>query len=479
MEEEKLLRLKEVLSNNLYKFVGYFLTDYLSYAVPEFHKEIYSILPTTKRLVLAAPRGFAKSSISSIFYPLWAALFQKQKDICIVSATEGLAVEMLRAIKRELESNRRILSFFGDLKSDKWSESHIITTTGVNIRARGAGGQIRGFRPSLVILDDIETDEGVISEEQRKKLKDWVFKACLNTLLPDGQFIVVGTILHPLSLLSDLLQIKNNWDKLKFQAYKGEQIEGNEIWKALWSHERLQQRKAEIGSTRFSSEYLNNPLLDESSPIKEENIRYWEELPKQYSAVIAVDPAYSDETTSDYKVAVLVFCDQNANRYLIHYIRTHEPIGEFQDAIINLFVQYRNVITAVGVPNSGVEKAFFDSFMKKCEARQIYPPVIELKNSFTVAGTSVSVRNKKARVTAALQPLFEQGKYYIHANHIEAREELLTIGSSRWDDICDSMAYVESIIQIPYFQNTEEAENKKYYFDGETPTKKEDFAYGL
>jgi phage terminase large subunit-like protein len=461
MDIEKIRLLKEVLSNDLYKFVQYFLMGYLSYAVPDFHKEIYSILPKTKRLVLAAPRGFAKSSISSIFYPIWCALFAKERDICIVSATEGLAVEMLRAIKRELESNRRILTFFGDMKSSKWAENHIILSNGVNIRARGAGGQIRGFRPSLVILDDIETDEGVESEEQRKKLKNWVFKACLNTLLPEGQFVVVGTILHPLSLLADLLTIKNGWNKLKFQAYKGEQKEGQELWKALWSHERLQQRKAEIGSTRFSSEYLNNPLLDESSPIKEEHIRYWEEMPKQYSSVIAVDPAYSDEDSSDYKVAVLVSCDQAANRYLAHYIRTHQPIGEFQDSVINLYLRNRSNLTGLGIPNSGVEKAFFDSFLKKCDERKIYPPIVELKNTFTNSTTSVSARNKKSRVVAALQPLFEQGKYYISPDHIEAREELLTIGSSRWDDLVDAMAYAEQLIQ-PYAAGNQEEFQDEY-----------------
>jgi hypothetical protein len=35
--------------------------------------------------------------------------------------------------------------------------------------------------------------------------------------------------------------------------------------------------------------------------------------------------------------------------------------------------------------------------------------------------------------------------------HVEAREELLTIGSSRWDDLVDSLAYAESIIQPVYF----------------------------
>jgi len=358
----------------------------------------------------------------------------------------------------------------GDLRTDKWTENHIILKTGSQIRARGAGGQIRGFRPDVIVCDDIETDESVESEEQRKKIKDWLFKACLNTLLPDGQFIIIGTIIHPLSVLADLLAMDNGWQKRKYQAYiNGEQQDGKELWGELWNHGKLQERKAEIGSWAFSSEYLNNPVANETAPIKEGQIRYWTELPKQYSCVIAVDPAYSDDETADFKVAAVVAIDQAMNRYLITYVRTHEPLGDFQDSIINLFLNYRSILTGVGIPNSGVEKGFFDSFLKRCEERKLLSiPVVELKNTFTNTTTNISARNKKARVVAALQPLFEQGRYYIHGNHIEARDELLTIGSSRWDDVVDSMAYAEQILQPVFYdaqpENYQE-EEKIYHGD--------------
>jgi hypothetical protein len=422
---------------------------------------MYDLIPISPRIALASPRGHGKSTIASVFYPLWLALFEKRKDITIISASEGLAIEWLRKIKRELEINRRIIAFFGELKSDKWSEGQIIlkNSTRVNIRARGAGGQIRGFRPDVLICDDLETNESVESEEQRKKLKDWIFKDCLNTLMPEGQFIIIGTIIHPLSVLSDLLVADNGWFSKKYQAYKdGKQEKGNELWGELWSHERLQQRKREIGSWAFASEYMNNPISDETVPIKEDQIRYWKEFPTQYSSVITVDPAYSDDEKADYKTAVHIAIDQQMNRYAASYVRTHQPIGEFQDAIINLWLQNKNTVTAIGIPNSGVEKAFFDSFLKKCEERKLYPPVVELKNSFTQTGTSISIRGKKARVTAALQPLFEQGKYFISPNHIELRDELLTIGSSRWDDCVDCLAYGEQILQ-PYFANDMEVDN--------------------
>ena len=456
MDKETVLKYYKLFSSSFLEFVKYFCKEYLTSDIPPFHLEIYDLLPKSKRIVIASPRGHGKSTISSVFYPIWLSLFAKRGDITIISASESLAIEWLRKIKREFETNRKILAFFGDLKSDKWTENHIILKNDkrVNIRARGAGGQIRGFRPDCLIMDDLETNESVESEEQRKKLKDWIFKDCLNTLLPEGQFVVIGTIIHPLSVLADLLVADNGWVHKKYQAYiDGRQEAGNELWKALWSHEKLQERKREIGSWAFASEYMNNPVSDETVPIKEHQIRYWTEFPLTYSGVLAVDPAYSDEEKSDYKVCSHIVIDQQMNRYLSSYIRTHSPIGEFQDAIINLWLSNRNTITAIGVPNSGVEKSFFDSFLKKCDERKLYPPVVELKNSFTQTGTSVSIRNKKARVTAALQPLFEQGKYFIHPNHIEARDELLTIGTSRWDDVVDTMAYAEQIL-CPVFQDT-------------------------
>ncbi len=446
------------------EFVKYFCKDHLVVDIPDFHKEIYGLLPACPRLVLASPRGHAKSRICSVFYPLWLALFQRRADILIISASEGLAVDWIRLIKREIELNPKIRMFFGDLKSDKWSESQFILKNEkrATIRGKGAGGQIKGLRPDVLICDDIETPEEVESEEQRKKLKDWLMKAALPALTPDGQLVIIGTIDHPLSVLADLLAVDNGWVKRNYAAYydlktqtRLPQVAGNELWKGFWTHERLQQKKREIGTWAFASQYMNDPISDETAPIKEAQIRYWKVFPEVYSSVLAVDPAYSDDEKSDYKVCSHIVIDQQMNRYLAHYIRSHMPIGEFQDSIINLWLQNKHTITAIGIPNSGVEKAFFDGFLRKCGERKLYPPVVELKNSFVQTGTSISMRGKKARVTAALQPLFEQGKYFIHPDHIEARDELLTIGSSRWDDVVDTMAYAEQIL-TPNFQLQEE-----------------------
>lgn len=443
-------------------FAREFLPHLLTNSVPEFHLEIYGLLKNEQRLVMAAPRGFAKSTLTTVIYPVWlAAVGCLRKDVCVVSASEGLAIEMMRRVKRELEGNKRLSEYFNSghsFRTEKWSESHFITKTGVQFRAKGAQGQIRGFRPDCLILDDIETDESVESEEQRKKLKEWLFKACLNTLMPNGQFIIIGSIIHPLSVLSDLLLVDNGWTKRKYQAYKqARQEAGYELWPELWHHNRLQARKREIGSFAFSSEYLNDPVSDETAPIKPNQIRYWKELPEQISLVIAVDPAYSEDDKADYKVAALVGVDQQGNHYLVSYIRTHAGCGEFFNAIINLWIYNRGKVTAIGVPNSGTEKQFFKAFVDHCNSKKCYPPIVELKNSF-ITQTGSSVRQKKSRIIASLQPLFEAGKYYINASHNEALDELLTIGSSRWDDIVDAMCYAEQIL-TPAFEDMSNAQD--------------------
>jgi len=429
-------QLAELWSNDIGAFVEDLLPHFLTHSTPDFHKEIYGVLQKEKRIALAAPRGFAKSTIVSVFYVLHQALFGFYKDICIISASEGLAIEWLRKIKREIESNGILNAIFGDMRSDKWSEGHIILKNGVNIRARGAGGQIRGFRPDLVILDDIETDESVTSEEQRNKLREWVYKACLNTLVPNGQFIIIGTLLNQLSLLQEILDTQKEWFKKKYQAYKdGIQEKGHELWATLWSHERLQTRKSEIGTFAFATEFMNDPVSNETSPIKSHQLRIWENLPSQMSCVIAVDPAYSEDERADWKVAVCVGIDEKMNRYLLNYIRCHYPSGEYIDAILNMWLQNKNICTGLGMPKSGGDTEFWNSFMRRAEERKLYPPMMELKNSFT-DGTNVTHKKKVNRVVAALQPLFENGKYYINQNHTEAKEELLMIGASRHDDLC-------------------------------------------
>jgi len=78
------------------------------------------------------------------------------------------------------------------------------------IAAYGAGQGVCGAknassRPGLIVADDIEDPEHVISEEQREKLREWFTGTLLHAGHPGTNVIVVSTVLHHDSLLANLV----------------------------------------------------------------------------------------------------------------------------------------------------------------------------------------------------------------------------------------------------------------------------------
>lgn len=419
------------------------------------HLDIFDSLKTANYFAGVMPRGHGKSTLGLILYSIHYALFRAVGDISLISASEQFILnEIVRPIKLEFESNEMLKQCFGELKTHKWSETYFVIKNGVAFEAGGIGGQLRGGRRGLICLDDLEDDESVNSEDQRTKLRNRINKELIPKLLPGGQIIYFGTPISTLSYIWNLFKNEKGWVKRHYDCYKdGIEAAGHELWPEMLPHKLLQERKERMGTFAFQAEYRCNPVSEATAAIKEEQIRNWDNQPSQMSVVIAVDPAYSEDPKADFKCASVVGADAQGNRYLLTYLNTHVASGEFIDAILNLFLQFKNVCTGVGLPRGGGDTEFWQSFVRRMEERKISCPLVELKNTFVTAGGAVKT-NKKSRSIAALQPLFQSGKYYIHANHIEAREQLLQLNpvtDQEHDDIIDTMTYAEQIITPAYF----------------------------
>lgn len=440
-------------------FATTFFPELTPLGVAPFHLEVYNDLLKHDYYACAAPRGHAKSTIGLIINAMHFALHRKVGDITLLSQSEDFVRnEIVRRIKGNFENNKLLRAVYGDQVTSKWSESYFVLANGIAFETAGIGGQLRGGRRGLIALDDLESNETCESEDQRKKLEARVTKELIPKLLPGGQMVYFGTLIHSLCYLKQILDggtigtsDGNGWFKRLYTAYPdGIQAEGHELWPSMLPHTELQSRKAKMGSSAFNSEYMNNPVASEDAPIKDYQIRTWSELPTQYSTVIAVDPAYSEDAKSDFKAAAVVAVDVNQNRYCIEYIRTRKPQGEFIDAVLNLYVKHKNTLTALGVPASGTEREFYRTFTEKAANRKLYPPMVELKNLY-VTSSGENKRSKISRIIASLQPLFESGKYFIGKDHQELKDELLTIKSAIHDDLVDAVSYCENLLTPVYF----------------------------
>jgi len=402
MDKQQAEKLYNIWETDVLAFAEDVFPHYLTVKSAPFHKTIYETLPKHKFQAIEVFRGGAKSTIGLIIYAIHHALFNKTGDISLISKSEDfIRNEIARKIKWEFEKNKVIRHFWGNLKTSKWTETYFVIKNGIAFEGGGIGGQLRGGRRGLIMLDDLEDEESALSEEQRDKLRRRVNKELIPKLLPTAQMIYFGT---PVSLLCYLQQIidipDNGWHKLIFPAYKDRvEKEGYELWPEMFPHSRLQEIKRIMGSNYFSAEYLCNPISDETAPIKDYQIRYWDKLPDQVNTIIVIDPAYSEDISADFKVASVIASDSQLNRYLVTYHRTHQPLGEFEDAIINLYLQFKGTTTALGIPSGGTEKGFLASFLKKCQERNVNPPIQELKNVFIDPRTEVSRRSKKDKST--------------------------------------------------------------------------------
>ena len=88
---------------------------------------------------LAAPRGNAKSTISTLILPLWCIAGARKKFIVIISDTTDQAEEFLEGIKSELEANERLMEDFPEAcgPGRTWKAAKLITENGVAVRCWG------------------------------------------------------------------------------------------------------------------------------------------------------------------------------------------------------------------------------------------------------------------------------------------------------------------------------------------------------
>lgn len=292
--------------------------------------------PTGQRDVIAAPRGEAKSTKVSMSFVLWCLIKGvKWYPIIVMDAFEQ-AVEMLEAIKAELEANPRLMGDFPEAcgQGRVWRAGVIVTANGRKVEAFGSAKKIRGrrhgpHRPDLAVMDDIENDENVTTPAQRDKLQRFVTKGVLNLGPPDDSMdaILIGTVLHHDSVLARFL--KNplwhrkvfkaiiNWphrmdlweqfEGLLLQAddpqageaaamalYRAHQVEMDTgavvSWPEVRPLVRLMIKRAREGHDAFDSEQQNDPTSGEDAPFAN-SIRFWVNRIAEWIFYGACDPS--------------------------------------------------------------------------------------------------------------------------------------------------------------------------------------------
>ena len=448
------------LQKSIALFGRYCFPTALRKSTPPFHHEIYSAIrdEKKKRVLIAAPRGTAKSTVISLLLPLHRIAFKRddqEEFIVIISESQAQSINFLSRIKYHLSFSERFKALFGDMgptTSRKWTNSDIVTANGTRIVAVGTGQRVRGFiegdtRPTLIIVDDFESELNAFTDEARAKNRKWMTEAVIPSLADDGRIIMIGTVISEDCFLYWAKE-STAWDVLWYSIIDDE---GNSIWEERFPQSRINGIKEEYSSVGningFYQEYMNIAQSPDEAPFQPKWIKMHhydfkriegqpclvrnvgdEEKIIPIETYGGVDPASSLSAKADFFVAVTIGIDHEGNKYIVDMYRKRVSPAEQPDIIIDLWKKYKH--KKMKIETVAYQEALRAAVKKRMLEENIYIPGLE---------KGVKPRTRKSERLLSLVPMFAKGEFYFRPQDTEAQAEFLSYPKGKHDDVMDAV----------------------------------------
>lgn len=394
------------------------------FIVSEHHEEWDDLVVSSDRVCVLAPRDHSKTFFFDFAVPIWKIITQPGGKGFIFSATQPQADRILLDIKTELENNPR-LRWLVPAKKDHWRASSIRLSNGHVIYARGFGTKVRGAHPNWIVVDDGLNDETAYSETVRKKEIEYFFTALTNMIVPGGQIIVVGTPFHQMDLYAELEKNK----KYTFRRYQALKPDGTALWPERYNKQKLEEKKQEIGTIRFTREFQCEPIGDDMSlfpghlfrgdPTEQPMVKlgmpakYWNNL--GITRYMGVDFALSSSVQADYTVIWTMGVDRAGNRWIVDIKRAKGlPYQEQRSLIIEAARKYKPAL--IFLEANQMQRIFGDELIRTTDL-----PIKKFitgvqKNSLEVGVPSLRVllENKKFRIPRGDERSVEETNIWIN-----------------------------------------------------------------
>lgn len=446
---------------------------------PAFHREMDNVLddPRYRHVLLKCFRGSAKTTKLRIFTAKRIA-YRISRTVVYVGASESHAARSIQWLRTHLEPRKSpqgdrqptfFAGTFGLEQGRRWTDTELEiicrlpgqAPTSAWIIGVGITGNIRGinfddYRPDLIVLDDIVTDENAATKEQRDKIIDLVYGALKNSLVPSTE--------EPNAKLA-LLQTPINVEDVGEVAAKDTSFETRVF--GCWTPETSGlpvERQKSAWEERYPSSELRNEKIaairinklstfvrekecrltsSEACEFRPEWLKYWNQgnkgaEPPSGLTVLSIDPVPPPSDVElakglkgkDYEAQV-VWRRGSGGYYLLDCCvnRGHEP-GWSVATAFSLGLRW-------GIARMVVESVAYQRVLKwlleqEMRRRGVYWMVDDRKGD---------KRPKYARITTAFAGPASQGRIWCADYHTEFISQFIQYGGPiDHDDVLDASA---------------------------------------
>ena len=456
---EQIQALKK-LKNNMPLFGRYCFPTALRKVTPPFHHEVYRDLSddSVRRVLIAAPRGTAKSTVTTLIYPLWKVAFKPSDEdlfIVIISESQAQSINFLSRIKYHLTHSDKFKEIFGDFgptTAKRWTNNDIVLANGARIIAVGTGQRVRGFiegdtRPNLIIVDDFESELNAFTMEARAKNRKWITEAVIPSLSDDGKIAMIGTVISEDCFLY-WAKDSPAWKVLWFSIWDEDE---KSIWPERFPKSRIMEIKREFESVGnlngFYQEYMNIAQSPDNAPFKPEwmQLHHYdferingqnclvrevgdERKVKPVEVYAGVDPASSLSATADFFVIATIAVDSDNNKYIVDLFRDRISPAEQPGKIIELYKKFRP--KRMNIETTGYQEALRTAVRELMLEDNLYIPGLE---------RGVKPRTRKSERLLSLVPIFAKKSFYWRPEDLVGQQEFLSYPRGKHDDVMDAI----------------------------------------
>jgi len=311
----------------------YFFQHILGFDFTKFHDEWLELMHNSNRTVIICSRDHGKS-VFMHSWAVWKLCFQPPPfQMLYISSNHKQTMVHMRDIDKLF--NKPALKKFRPSRG--WALGNIQLTNGNSILERSIGSQIRGLHPQEIIIDDPLKEFNLSAI---RKVTDWFFGDMIPTLHHTADLRMIGT---PFTYTDIFTELEEN-DAYTVRKYPCLNQLNEPLWPERWGYDALMQRKSEVGSLKFTREYMVIPISTGTSLFNPEHLTACKDLGKKeilrmrqrknkgYTYYVGVDPAIS--TDGDYNVIIVLEVDENRNKQIVFVDRQKNV--EFRENINKL-----------------------------------------------------------------------------------------------------------------------------------------------
>jgi len=415
----------------------------------------------------------------------------------LISETPKVAKANLDWIRDQIKYNEKLREDFGELLSQKdkaniqdnnegfiaWEKDGESRRQVALLESASVGGAIRGrnwngMRPDLIILDDLEDARpggNASTPEQRSALRDWFTQSVIPLGDPKGKrtaFVYMGTTVHHEALLMHVLHDRADfeskiyraiidepermdlWEECRqiyierenksryndaksfYERNKDEMLKGAKVlWRAGKSLWDLMTWKWDNGTKAFNTEYMNNPIDEESMIFNPREFEYWDEIypnkefpHAEYMISMGVDMALGKEKGDYSAISVVAKHRETGITYVVDSYGDRIKVDGFIEVIVDKVLDWQPDVVAV---EAVAAQEFFADVLKTELANEGYPAYTRLKKVYSRA-------RKELRIEAML-PAIENKSLQFSRKHSLLLEQFERYGQGSADDLPDSL----------------------------------------